>query len=277
MKTTRALLGLLVVLTSMTRASAQEVASRTLTDAVYQGHGVINLLKDINAASLRSYFNQNGGFLMLGADVNENQSGNENKDSLGVAIKQAQLRISTTNGDFTFGDFFTSTTAMLRENGSTSARQYQTLFGQAGSGTLTHSTQTFDISSYDDVLWLENINFTGDILTASLEITLLQTPTRHSTANEQFFDFSGGFEDFALLSAADAVLVENANVGTSALSSDISFSSTTNVTESLATNNVTTPLTNAIPNMPRSLRKSLGLIGTSAAFVAGVFLLLPAC
>lgn len=52
-------------------ASAQEIVSKTLTDAIYQGDGVINLLKDISAGELANYFNQSGGFLMLGADVNE--------------------------------------------------------------------------------------------------------------------------------------------------------------------------------------------------------------
>lgn len=234
-------------------AIAQQVPSTTLTDVIQRGDGVINLLKDVSGDSLSKYFNQNGGFLMLGADVNENQSGNETRDSLGVAIKQVQLSISTTNGDFTFGDFFTSTSALLREAGNTTAKEYHTLFGQAGSSTLTSSTTSFDLSRYDDVMWIENINFTGDILSASLRITLLQTPSQGANAAESFFDFSGGFEEFALLSAADAVLLESANLGTATLDPTVSFSTTTTVTQSLATNasvSTTTPPAVTVPAAP---------------------------
>ena len=231
----------LVLMFATPFASAQLVNSTNLTDKIYQGDGVINLLKNISGSNLSNYFNQTGGLLLLGADVNENQSGNENKDSLGVAIKQAQLRITTTNGDFSFGDFFTSTTAMLRENGSSTPQQYYTLFGTAGSNTITGSTSSFDLSKFDDVLWLENIAFTGDILSASLRITLLDPPSRNPTASEQFFDFSGGFEEFALLSVADAVILENANLGMGALAPDISFGSTTTVTESLTSKEVIEP------------------------------------
>lgn len=105
-------------------AGAQEIVSRTLTDAIYRGDGVINLLKDISGSQLTQYFNQTGGLLLLGADINEDNSGNESSTSLGVAIKQVQLSISTTDGDFTFGDFYTSTTAMLREAGDTTSSEY---------------------------------------------------------------------------------------------------------------------------------------------------------
>lgn len=217
-------------------ATAQTVSSQTLSDKIYKGDGVINLLNDIKGSQLSDYFQQTGGMLLLGADVNENQSGNENKNSLGVAIKQVQLNISTTKGDFTFADFFTSTTAMLRQNGGKTAQQYQTIFGTAGSSTLTSSTKTFDLSRYDDVLWLEKISFAGDILSASLRISLLETPTSKATANEEFFDFSGGFEDFALLSVADAVILEKANLGMDDLPDGIEFKGNTTVTESLAKN-----------------------------------------
>ncbi|MBB5350893.1 hypothetical protein HNR46_001127 [Haloferula luteola] len=215
----------------LTAASAQDVTSRALTDAIYRGDGVINLLKDISGSALTSYFTQTGGLLLLGADVNESNSGNESRDSLGVAIKQVQLSITTTAGDFTFSDFFTNTTAQLRENGSSVSSDYYTLFGQAGSSNITGNA---NLGTFDDVMWLENVTFTGEILSANLQITLLDTPTKNATGNESFFDFSGGFEDFALLSAADAAQIDDANIGVSAAPSDINFATTRSVGEAIA-------------------------------------------
>ena len=208
----RSILGCCLLLFS-SPAGAQQIVSRTLTDAIYRGDGVIDLLKDVSGDQLTKYFNQTGGLLLLGADINEDNSGNESRSSLGIAIKQAQLSINTTAGDFTFGDFYTSTTAMLREAGGKTSAKYYTMFGQGGSSQLTGKSG-FDLSSFDDVLWLEKIAFTGTILRAELRITFLETLRSRSSDAESFFDFSGGFEDFALLSAADAVLLEEAAIGT---------------------------------------------------------------
>jgi len=207
-------------------AGAQEMVSRTLTDAIFRGDGVINLLKDIGGSELTQYFNQSGGLLLLGADINEDNSGNESRSSQGVAIKQAQLSISTTDGDFTFNDFFTNTTAMLRETGSTTSSEYFTMFGQSGSSQITGSGG-FDLSSFDDVLWMEQIILTGTITRAELSITFLETPTTRPTEAESFFDFSGGFEDFALLATADAVLLEKAAIGVANAPSGVEFTTTT--------------------------------------------------
>ena len=214
-------------------AGAQEIVSRSLTDAIFRGDGVINLLKDISGSQLTQYFNQTGGLLLLGADINEDNSGNESSTSLGVAIKQVQLSISTTNGDFTFGDFYTSTTAMLREAGSTTSSEYYTMFGQGGSSQLTGAGGV-DLSSFDDVLWLEQIMLTGTITRAELNITFLETPSSRSSSAESFFDFTGGFEDFALLSTADAVLLEEADIGIAAAPSGVTYSTTESATEAIA-------------------------------------------
>lgn len=212
---------------------AQDIVSRTLTDAIYSGDGVIDLLKDISGAQLQQYFTETGGLLLLGADVNEDNSGNESSTSLGIAIKQVQLSISTTAGDFTFSDFFTSTTAMLREAGSTTASEYYTMFGQGGSSTLT-GAENFSLARFDDVMWLENVAITGTITGAQLHITFLETPNKAATAAESFFDFSGGFEDFALLSTANAALLESANIGIAAAPSTVTYATADPVTTAIA-------------------------------------------
>jgi hypothetical protein len=216
----------------LSHAGAQEVVSRKLSDAIFRGDGVINLLNNISGSELTQYFNQTGGLLLLGADVNEDNSGNESSTSLGVAIKQVQLSISTTAGDFSFGDFYTSTTAMLREAGSTTSSEYYTMFGQGGSSQITGSG-AFDLSSFDDVMWLENIMLTGTITRAELSITLLTTPSSRTSSSESFFDFSGGFEQFALLATADAVLLEEADIGVAAAPTGVTFTPTETVTEAI--------------------------------------------
>jgi hypothetical protein len=209
-------------------ASAQEVESKALSDKIYRGDGTINLLRDISGSDLTRYFNETGGLLLLGADINEDASGNESNKSVGVAIKQAQLSISTSAGDFTFTDFFTSTSAMLREAGSETAREYATLFGQGGSSQITGSG-SLDISKFDDVMWFENIAFKGTITSAKLSISLLETPNSKAQSAESFFDFSGGFEDFALFNIADSVLIEEANIGMAAAPDDVKYTVQENV------------------------------------------------
>lgn len=210
---------------------AQTVESRALTDKIYRGEGVINLMNNISGSQLAKYFGQTGNMLLLGVDVNEDASGNESSKSVGVAIKDAQLKLTTTAGDFTFKDFLTSTTAVLRETGSSTPGTYYTMFGQGGSSQITGSS-TFDISRYDDVMWFDNINFTGDILAATLSVKFLDTPPSKSSPNasEQFFDFSGGFEDFALFNVADSVLIENANLGVAAAPTGTTFATAPSVT-----------------------------------------------
>lgn len=212
----------LLALALPTATNAQGIESRTLTDKVYKGDGVIDLMKDIGGADLATYFKQTGGLLLLGADVNEDASGNESSKSLGIAIKEASLSIRTTEGDFTFKDFLTSTTAKMREVGSSNEREYATLFGQGGSSQITGSGK-LDISKFDDVLWFEDIEYKGRITSASLSITFLPTPNTKPTSNESFFDFSGGFEDFALLNVADATLLEKANIGLAGAPSGVKF------------------------------------------------------
>lgn len=210
------------------------VESLVLIDKIYKGTGTIDLLKDISSSQLSDYFNQSYNMLLLGVDVNEDASGTESRDAMGVAIKQATLEIITSQGTFTYTDFFTSTTSMLKEAGSTEAFSYYTLFGDSGSSQITGTGST-DISKFDDVLWFEDINYLGDISSAKLKINFLNVDTYppSSLSNESFFDFSGGFEDFALFSVADAQLVESEKIGQTG-STSINFTETTSVNTSIS-------------------------------------------
>ncbi len=197
---------------AMLGAAAFADFSTLLTDKVQQGSGTIDLLKNMTATQLQDYLTQNG-MLKLGVDVNENASGNETAKSEGVALKNVSLTITTTAGTFTFSNFVTGDTAMIQEAGTTTEQQFYTVFGQAGSSQLTSSTSSFNLAAYDDVILLQNVSFQGQILSASLNVQLLSTSTLKGDNNESFFDFSGGFEDMALLSSTDARMLETAKIG----------------------------------------------------------------
>jgi hypothetical protein len=179
-----------------------------LTDTINKGNGTIDIFKDITSAELKQYLQ--GGTVFLGVDLNENASGNESSNSVGVAIKELELLISTDAGVVTYNSFYTNTTAMIQEMGGSQPGLYYTLFGSTGSNALTGSSG-FDLSSFDDVIEIENINIDSEILGAQLRISFLDTAD--GGENESFFDYSGGFEDFALLIQSDAATLESADIG----------------------------------------------------------------
>ncbi len=189
--------------------SAYAQIPTVLTDKIRKGDGIIDIFKDASNASLQEYLQ--GGTLMLGVDLNEDASGIESSASAGVAIKELELLIQTSNGDFTFSDFYTNTTALIQETGTDAEQQFYTLFGTGGSNQLTGSTSNFDISTFDDVIHINDINFTGTITGAQLRVTFLDTAA--SGDNESFFDYSAGYEEFAILTFADATLLESADIG----------------------------------------------------------------
>lgn len=195
--------------------------SEVLTDRIHQGDGVIDILKDVSGEDLASYFDETDGKLVLAVDLNEAAAPPESGDSVGVAIRQAQLSISTTDGDFTFSDFFTDTTAMLRDDGASTAQEFYTLFGRAGSSSITGVS----ISTVEDVLWLDNIAFTGDITSASLAVELVEVPGQNGTKEEKFFDFTAGKEEFGIVNAADAVPIDEEQLGVAGAPASVSFTS----------------------------------------------------
>lgn len=241
-------------------AGQDALVSQRLTDAIYRGDGVIDLFNDLTAEQLAGFVDSGGGRLLVGVDVNENKSGNESRTSLGVAIEQIQLAISTSEGDFTFSDFYTNTTAVLRDAGSGVESEFYTLFGQSGRSQITGGNG-FDLATYDDVLWIDNISLGGaTILGAELRVTFLETPNKFSaTEAESFFDFSGGFEDFALLNAGDAIVLEEAATGVAEAPSSVVFSEEISASELLASE--VTPAVTVIPGAPLPPLWLFGVIG----------------
>ncbi|MBF0397821.1 MAG: hypothetical protein HQK78_13665, partial [Desulfobacterales bacterium] len=194
-----------------------------LDDKIYRGSGAIDLTKNVTGDQLSSYISSNGGKIYFGVDLSEDASGNEMPSSIGVALKKFTLTLTTTNGVFTFNDFYTNTTANIIEKGTASAQTFHTLFGTTGSNDLKGSLSNFDISSYDDVISLNNINFTGTIINAKLDVNFVNTDGR--TSNEAFFDFSGGFENFSILTGSDASIIESADVGLADAPTEVTYQS----------------------------------------------------
>jgi hypothetical protein len=192
-----------------------------LTDVINRGDGVIDVFKDVSGAELQQYLG--GESLYLGVDLNEAASGNESSTSVGVAIKEMELILQTTNGDISYTEFFTNTSAMIQEQGAAQAQEYYTLFGNAGGNTITSSTSGFDISTFDDVIEFRSIQVSGEITGAQLRVTFLDTAATGGE-NETYFDYSAGFEQFAILTSTDATALEGANIGLGDAPANISYS-----------------------------------------------------
>jgi len=205
-------LGIAGIICIVCNQASSQIVPTVLSDKISKGSGTIDLLRDVSADDLQSYFGENGR-LSLGADINESNDGAESRTSAGVAIREIELLISTTEGDYSFSDFYTNTTAVLTEQGSGNTGEYYTLFGDAGSSSLTPGTQDFDPTSLEDVLYIDNIVFSGEILSAEINLTFLDTQSKGGSVEDDFFDFSGGFEEFALINDPDSTAIESAARG----------------------------------------------------------------
>ena len=217
------ILACLTLLVSAGFAAGQD-SSRSLTDRIQRGSGTINLLRNLSAESLSDYLNVDGT-LRLGIDVSENARGIENSSSLGIAIKSLELILVTTAGTFSFDDVFTGTIALIRETGTAQDNSFNVLLGQARRNSLTSSTPGFDLGRFDDVIQVRDIQYEGTILSANINVSFLDTPGS-GRANDEFFDFSGGPEDFSLLSTSDAAALDALEIGhTEARSNGVTFDS----------------------------------------------------
>lgn len=196
-----------------------------LTDKIHNGSGEMNILKDIGGEALMSMLDENGT-LYFGVDLNENASGNESRDSVGIAIKQMELLITTTAGTYSFRDFYTSTTALILEQGASQAQEFHTMFGRIGSSSITPGQMDSSLAAYDDVVQINNIQVEGQVIDARLVVRFLDTDASSRGENETFFDYSNGFEDFAILNRSQAQQLEAARFGMDDAPQTVSFAET---------------------------------------------------
>lgn len=146
-----------------------------------------------------------GQTLRFAVDVNENSSGLETSRAQGVAIKSAKLVVVRPSGTSTYDKFWTQTQALVAEAGSTTRQLRYTLLGDSGSNEITG--RKISSTVYDSTLAFDVPQSVADATSVTLVIELLTTdPNRGEPEN--FFDFTGGFEDLALITLEQAKIYD---------------------------------------------------------------------
>jgi len=195
-------------------AQAASVSSTRLKDVVEKGFGDINLLtagvqsRNLTMAQLEAFRLDNGGKLVFAVDVNEAASGPEKSASQGVSIEYARVEVTTAAGLVTFSQFSTQTQSSIARAGQQTRSLWYTLIGDAGSRQITgSSTSDVNGSSFDATV---RIPVSIDLSTATaarLVIKFLDTNQQLGDP-ESFYDYSNGFEDVAIVTAADATYLD---------------------------------------------------------------------
>jgi len=193
--------------------------STRLKGVVEKGYGEINLLaagvqsRNLTMAQLEGFRRDNGGKLAFAVDVNEAASGLEKSASQGVALEYARVEVTTSSGIATFDQFATQTQSSVARNGQTTRSLWYTLIGDAGSRQITGSTGS-DIngSSFDATI---RIPVSIDLSTASAARVVIKfLDTNEGLGDpESFYDYSNGFEDVAIVTAADARFLDQLAAG----------------------------------------------------------------
>lgn len=201
------------VIGTLLSTHAWSATSVRFKDTIQQGSAVIDLFKaqhssdDLTASALEALRQDHNGMLVFAVDVNENASGTEKATSQGVALASATLTFTTPIGTVSYTDFSTPTYTLVAPENDTTRSFYHTLIGESGSSRITGSTNS-DITSIFDALIKFPIDIDlSNVTSATLTIELLQTNGAMGDP-EAFYDFSGGFEDVAVLNAVDATFIE---------------------------------------------------------------------
>lgn len=198
---------------------ALAISSTRLKDVIAQGHGEIDLLhaavqsNSLSMAKLEQFRLDNGGQLAFAVDVNENASGSESSHSQGVAIEYARVEITIGSQVHTFDRFSTHTQSVLAPAGENSRSLFYTLIGDSGSRLITGSTGSdINNSSFDATIRIPVDIDIGSASSAKLIVQLLETNDALGDP-EAFYDFSGGFEDLAIVTATDATALDQTAAG----------------------------------------------------------------
>jgi LruC domain-containing protein len=203
-----------LILTSLflLTGSVYAIDSVVLTDRIAGNTGIgnINLLKDIAPSSLETFRQENGGKLILGIDINESANGSEKAETQAVTIESLTLTIVKDNQTFTYTNFSTDTMAELLKEGAIEKKLYYTCLGRTGSNNIAGNTVRNNFDSTIKITVPDSL--AGNITSATLSIILLDTK-KWKQDPEMFYDFSGGFEDLALINQADAIFLDDANNG----------------------------------------------------------------
>lgn len=164
--------------------------------------------RNLSSADLESFRVDNNGALAFAVDVNEAASGFEKSASQGVAIDSAVLTFIIGGTPVSFGEFSTETQSSIARAGETSRSTYFTLIGDGGSGRITSSTDS-DIygSSFDATVRMPVDIDISQATSARLVVKLLDT-NKDLGDPEDFYDYSNGFEDVAIITSGDAAYLD---------------------------------------------------------------------
>jgi len=193
---------------------AAAAISTRLRATIDRGYGDISLLtaaiqnRNLTMAQLEEFRRDNGGKLAFAVDVNEAADGLEKSASQGVAIEYARVEVTTAAGVVRFEQFSSQTQSSVARAGQTTRSLWYTLIGNAGSRQITgSSTSDINGSSFDATI---RIPVNIDLATASaarLIVKFLDT-NENLGDPEDFYDYSNGFEDVAIVTAGDAAYLD---------------------------------------------------------------------
>lgn len=230
-------------LTSLSAEAALE--STMLRDNIAQGVGMINLYTrhtsskstaPITGQTLEAFRQQHNNQLAFVIDVNEAANNTEKASSQGVAVESATLIFNVSGAEIRCSLYTTNTASMLVKKGQTTRKQYPTLLGATGSNLITPSTSSdlygSDFSAIlrmrvDNEACTQPLPNLSAASSAFLSLTFLDTNVKMGDP-EDFYDFSNGPEDIALISIQDVAPVEALQAGVTEAPLVIATSQVTN-------------------------------------------------
>jgi LruC domain-containing protein len=201
-------------------SNAHALESSRLTDVIKSsGDGNIDVFNPsttgriIDGPTLEAFRQDNNGSIVFAVDVNEAADGSEKASSQAVTIDTARLEITIGGTVRTYTDYATTTRTLLARKGETTRSLYQSLLGDSGSNRITSNTDS-DLynSSFDSTLTFDVPDDVSGATAARLYVTLLDTNVQLGDP-EAFYDYSNGFEDVALITREDAVLLDDLEAG----------------------------------------------------------------
>jgi LruC domain-containing protein len=217
MKTFKLILNLAAICFGLTLHSEShaEVTSFVFKDVITsQGSGSIDLFKpknnkvSVDSAKLEAFRLDNNGKLVFSVDINEASDGSENADSQGITFKSAELILEFADQVIVTNQFTTKTKTLVKSVDNPTPTEYFTMLGEAGSSLVTPNadSELFG-SSFDSTLSFKVDVDLSDVVNARVEITLLDVLPNVGDP-EDYYDYSNGFEEIALLSAEDAAYLD---------------------------------------------------------------------
>lgn len=200
-------------------ALSQEISSFLFKDTINNGSGDINIFKpasnsrSISGPLLEDFRIDNNGSLVFAVDVNEASSGSETSTSQGVAVSSAILTLNLPTETLTYSAFYTPTRTLIAPMGTTNRTEHYTLIGTAGSNRVSPNVDSeLTSSSIDETLYFDIDRDLTAVTSGSINIQFVETNIALGDP-EEFYDYSNGFEEIALVTREDVLYLESLSPG----------------------------------------------------------------